>query len=175
MGFGRLQGARDARTNAKLSRFVVLPAGQGPDRRDNITLLGARLCSRHTVSLPAKRVMTSWVSCSGFLSPRNVSVTFNGETEVAEPLALDTWHTITASYRYEGGTSLLTNTYMVIARGGDMLSGLDMGYHFPTNQLNIVKHGYWNLMEAGGRSRRKAARSSRTTRPTWTVRTAGLR
>jgi hypothetical protein len=79
-----------------------------------------------------------------------VSVTFNGETDAAEPLATDTWHTITASYRYDGNIRLLTNTYLVIARGSDLLSGFDVGYHVPTNQLAIVKHGYWNATEATG-------------------------
>lgn len=83
-------------------------------------------------------------------APRNVSVTFNGEADAAEPLATDIWHTITASYRYDGNLGLLTNTYLVIARGGDLLSGFDVGYHVPTNQLAIVKHGYWNATEATG-------------------------
>ncbi len=45
---------------------------------------------------------------------------------------------------------MLTNTYLVIARGGDLLSGFDVGYHVPTNQLAIVTHGYWNATEATG-------------------------
>ena len=83
-------------------------------------------------------------------SPRNVSVTFNGETDVAEPLVMGEWHTITATYRYDGNTNIVTNTYLVIARGGDLLHGLDLGYHVPTNMLNIVKHGFWNATEATG-------------------------
>ena len=86
-------------------------------------------------------------------APRNVGVTFDGETDAIEPLAKDEWHTITASYRYEGNISLLTNTYLVIARGSDQLSGFYVGYHLPTNQLAIVKHGYWNATEATGRAR----------------------
>ncbi|MBM4094359.1 MAG: hypothetical protein FJ276_33870 [Planctomycetes bacterium] len=83
-------------------------------------------------------------------APRNVSVVFNGETDVAAPLSIGEWHTITARYRYDGRTHLLTNTYMVLAKGGALQSGLDLGYHVPTNQLNIVKHGFWNEMEAAG-------------------------
>ena len=83
-------------------------------------------------------------------APRNMGVTFNGEKDPPEPLATDTWHTITASYRYEGRIGLLTNTYLVIARGGDLLHGFDVGYHVPTNQLGIVKHGYWNATEGNG-------------------------
>jgi len=90
------------------------------------------------------------VRCLSAPAPRNMGVTFNGETDVAEPLAADTWHTITASYRYDGNISLLTNTYLVLARGGDLLSGFDLGYNLPTNQLGIVRHGFWNATEATG-------------------------
>jgi len=83
-------------------------------------------------------------------SPRNMGVTFNGETDVIEPLATDTWHAVVASYRYDGDMSLLTNTYLVLARGGNLLHGLDLGYHLPTNELAIVKHGFWNATEATG-------------------------
>ncbi len=83
-------------------------------------------------------------------SPRNVSVTFNGETDLAEPLATGVWHAITASYAYPGGVRLLTNTYLVLARGSDQLSGFYVGYHVPTNLLAIVKHGYWNATEGTG-------------------------
>ncbi|MBM4094777.1 MAG: hypothetical protein FJ276_36020, partial [Planctomycetes bacterium] len=38
----------------------------------------------------------------------------------------------------------------MLAKGGALQSGLDLGYHVPTNQLNIVKHGFWNEMEAVG-------------------------
>ncbi len=88
--------------------------------------------------------------CLAADGPRNLGVTFNGEADVTEPLATDTWHTITASYRYDGKIGLLTNTYLVLARGGDLLSGFDVGYHLPTNQLGIVKHGYWNVTEGTG-------------------------
>ena len=30
------------------------------------------------------------------------------------------------------------------------MSGFDIGYHLPTNQLAIVKHGFWNATEATG-------------------------
>lgn len=83
-------------------------------------------------------------------APRNMGVTFNGESDTVAPLAIDQWQTITASYRYEGNTSIVTNTYLVMARGGDLLHGLDLGYHVPTDMLNIVKHGFWNAMEAMG-------------------------
>ncbi|MBM3497665.1 MAG: DUF4838 domain-containing protein, partial [Armatimonadetes bacterium] len=83
-------------------------------------------------------------------APRNVGVTFDGETDALEPLATDDWHTITASYRYDGAIDLLTNTYLVFARGSDQLNGFYVGYHLPTNQLAIVKHGYWNATEATG-------------------------
>ena len=49
-----------------------------------------------------------------------------------------------------GRISALTNTFLVIARGGDLLSGLDVGYNLPANQLMIVKHGFWNATEATG-------------------------
>jgi hypothetical protein len=83
-------------------------------------------------------------------APRNLGVTFNGETDPVEPLATDAWHTVTASYRYPGKTGLLTNTYLVIARGGDQLSGFYVGYHLPSNELAIVRHGFWNATEATG-------------------------
>jgi len=83
-------------------------------------------------------------------APRNMGVTFNGETDPLEPLATDAWHTITASYRYDGKVGLLTNTYLVIARGGDPRTGFYVGYHLPTRELAIVKHGYWNETEATG-------------------------
>lgn len=92
----------------------------------------------------------SALRCLAADAPRNLGVTFNGEADVVEPLATDTWHTITASYRYEGKINLLTNTYLVLARGGDLLNGFDVGYHLPTNQLGIVKHGYWNATEGTG-------------------------
>ncbi len=88
--------------------------------------------------------------CPAADGPRNLGVTFNGEADVSEPLATGTWHHITASYRYDGKIGLVTNTYLVLARGGDLLSGFDVGYHLPTNQLGIVKHGYWNLTEGTG-------------------------
>jgi hypothetical protein len=84
-------------------------------------------------------------------APQNVGVTFNGDTDAIEPLAAGVWHTITASYRYVGRTSALTNTFLVIARGGDLLSGLDVGYNLPANQLMIVKHGFWSATQATGR------------------------
>jgi len=83
-------------------------------------------------------------------APRNMGVTFNGETEAAEPLATGEWHTVVASYRYPGGIDLLTNTYLVIARGGDQRSGFYIGYNLPRNELAIVKHGFWNETEATG-------------------------
>ncbi|MHB8972197.1 MAG: DUF4838 domain-containing protein [Pirellulaceae bacterium] len=92
----------------------------------------------------------STVRCLAADSPRNLGVIFNGEADVAEPLATDTWHTITASYRYDGKIPLLTNTYLILARGSDLLNGFDVGYHLPTNQLGIVKHGYWNATEGTG-------------------------
>ena len=83
-------------------------------------------------------------------APQNVGVTFNGETDAIDPLAAGEWHTITASYRHAGKIDVLTNTFVVIARGGDLLSGLDLGYNLPANQLMIVKHGFWNATEATG-------------------------
>jgi len=83
-------------------------------------------------------------------SPRNVSVTFNGDTDPSAPLAVDAWHTITASYRYPGGVDRLTNTYLVIVRGPDPRSGFYLGYHVPTNEIGIVKHGHYNATEATG-------------------------
>jgi len=89
--------------------------------------------------------------CPAASAPRNVAVTFNGETEVAVALAADTWHTVSASYRYPGGMGLLTNTYLVFARTGDLLHGLDLGYNVATNELAIVKHGFWNATVGTGR------------------------
>ncbi|MDI9369763.1 MAG: hypothetical protein QM446_02425, partial [Synergistota bacterium] len=83
-------------------------------------------------------------------SPRNVSVTFNGDTDPPAPLAVDAWHAITASYRYPGGVDRLTNTYLVIVRGGDPRTGFYLGYHVPSGELGIVKHGQWNATEATG-------------------------
>jgi hypothetical protein len=79
-----------------------------------------------------------------------VSVNFNGEADALEPLPADQWHAITATYSYPGKISLLTNTYLVLARGSDQLSGFYVGYHVPTGQLAIVKHGFWNQTEATG-------------------------
>lgn len=84
-------------------------------------------------------------------APQNVGVTFNGETDASDPLAAGEWHTITASYRYAGKIDVLTNTFLVVARGGDLLRGLDVGYNLPANQLMLVKHGFWNATEATGR------------------------
>lgn len=86
----------------------------------------------------------------GAQAPQNVSVTFNGETDAIDPLAAGEWHTLTANYRYPGKIGLLTNTFVVIARGGDLLRGLDVGYNLPANQLMIIKHGFWNATEATG-------------------------
>ena len=120
----------------------------------------ARQHTRHN-GRPMNNTVSLFCLCAGVLcgssargladdGPRNLGVTFNGESDAVEPLATDTWHTITASYRYDGKIGLLTNTYLVLARGGDLLSGFDVGYHLPTNQLGIVKHGYWNATEATG-------------------------
>lgn len=83
-------------------------------------------------------------------SPRNTGVSFDGEAEPLEPLTVDEWHTITASYRHVGSIDLLTNTYLVLVRGGDLRSGFYIGYNLPANQLTIVKHGFWNEPEAAG-------------------------
>lgn len=88
--------------------------------------------------------------CHADDSPRNRGVLFNGEADVVDPLDSRSWHTITASYRYEGKIDLLTNTYLVLAKGSDLLRGFDIGYHVPSNQLGIVKHGYWNATEGTG-------------------------
>jgi len=84
-------------------------------------------------------------------APKNLGVTFNGDgAEVVAPLAADTWHTVTARYQHPGKVSMLTNTYLVLCRGGNPLTGFYVGYHLPTNQLAIVKHGFWNATEATG-------------------------
>lgn len=91
------------------------------------------------------------VQCLFAETPKALGVIVNGRTaDVAEPLAADEWHTITARYQYAGDVSLLTNTYLVICKDGNPLSGFDIGYHIPTNQLAIVKHGMWNATEATG-------------------------
>lgn len=83
-------------------------------------------------------------------APKNIGVTFNGETDPIEPLAADGWHTIVARYQYTGNIPLLTNTFLVFARGGNLLGGWDMGYNLPADQLMIIKHGFWNATEATG-------------------------
>ena len=88
--------------------------------------------------------------CQAEGGPRNLGVRFNGEADLVGPLATDTWHTITASYRYDGRIDLLTNTYLVLAKGNDLLVGFDLGYHVPSGQVSIVKHGYWNATEGTG-------------------------
>jgi len=88
--------------------------------------------------------------CLAADGPRNLGVTFNGEAEASAPLATDTWHTVAAAYRYDGKVDLLTNTYLILAKGSDLLHGFDVGYHVPTNQLGIVKHGHWNATEGSG-------------------------
>ena len=90
------------------------------------------------------------VRCLFAQSPKNVGVTFNGEIDPIDPLATGQWHTVTARYRYPGNIDLLTNTFLVIARGGNLLAGWDMGYNLPENQLMIIKHGFWNATEATG-------------------------
>ena len=104
----------------------------------------------HIVELSVLLLAGSTAPCPGAQAPRNIGVTFNGEAEMLDPLPSGQWHTITARYRYEGKISLLTNTFMVIAKGGNLLSGLDVGYNLPANQLMIVKHGFWNATEATG-------------------------
>lgn len=84
-------------------------------------------------------------------SPKNLGVTFNGKSaDLIEPLALGEWHTLVASYRHTAKTAVLTNTYLVICRGSNQLSGFYIGYNLPANQLAIVKHGFWNATEATG-------------------------
>ena len=104
----------------------------------------------HIAEISVLLLAGSAAPCLGAQAPRNVRVTFNGETEALDPLPSGQWHTITARYRYEGKISLLTNTFMVIAKGGNLLKGLDVGYNLPANQLMIVKHGFWNATEATG-------------------------
>jgi len=94
--------------------------------------------------------VVSSVRCLFAQAPKNIGVTFNGETDPIEPLAADRWLTVTARYRYPGNIHLLTNTFLVIARGGNLLSGWDIGYNLPANELMIVKHGFWNATEATG-------------------------
>jgi hypothetical protein len=102
------------------------------------------------VCLPAVVLAGSSARCLFAQAPKNVGVTFNGETDGVEPLAVDTWHTIAARYRYAGHVHLLTNTFLVIARGNSQLTGFYVGYNLPARQLAIVKHGYWNATEATG-------------------------
>ncbi|NCO43389.1 MAG: hypothetical protein COZ06_08385 [Armatimonadetes bacterium CG_4_10_14_3_um_filter_66_18] len=84
-------------------------------------------------------------------APRNIGVPFNGETDGVTPLAAGRWHTITAAYRYPGKIGLLTNTFVVLAKGNNLLAGLDVGYNLPANEPMIIKHGFWNATEATGR------------------------
>ena len=84
-------------------------------------------------------------------TPKTLGVLVDGHAaDVAEPLAADKWHTITARYQHAGDVSRVTNTYLVLCTGNDQLSGFYVGYHLPTNQLAIVKHGFWNATEATG-------------------------
>ncbi|MEN6645112.1 MAG: DUF4838 domain-containing protein [Armatimonadia bacterium] len=55
-----------------------------------------------------------------------------------------------AHCRYPGKISLLVETYLVFAKGGNLLGGWDMGYKPPSNELMIIKHGSWNATEATG-------------------------
>jgi hypothetical protein len=89
--------------------------------------------------------------CLFAASPNTVGITVNGRTaDAVETLDVDTWHSITARYQYAGDLGLVTNTYLVICRGGEQLNGFYLGYHVPTHQLAIVKHGFWNATEATG-------------------------
>lgn len=84
-------------------------------------------------------------------TPQNLGIEVNGQNaDVAEPLSADQWHSITARYKYAGDFSVLTNTYLVFCTGSNPLSGFYVGYHLPSNQLAIVKHGFWNATEATG-------------------------
>ena len=93
--------------------------------------------------------------CVGHLlaaTPKTLDVRVGGQAiDVVEPLATDTWHTVTARYQYAGDFGLLTNTYVILAADADRLRGFDLGYHLPTNQLAIVKHGSYNATEATGK------------------------
>jgi hypothetical protein len=90
--------------------------------------------------------------CQSAETPKTLDILVNGQTsDLAEPLAADQWHTVAARYQYAGDFSRLTNTYLVICRGDDPRSGFYVGYHLPSNQLAIVKHGFWNDTEATGR------------------------
>jgi hypothetical protein len=85
-------------------------------------------------------------------TPKTLDVRVGGQAiDVVEPLATDTWHTVTARYQYAGDFGLLTNTYVILAADADRLRGFDLGYHLPTNQLAIVKHGSYNATEATGK------------------------
>ena len=89
--------------------------------------------------------------CLCAATPQNLGVDVNGQgAELAEPLAVDTWHTVTAKYQYAGDLGLLNSTYLVVCRGGNQLSGFYIGYDVPKNELAIVKHGFWNATEAIG-------------------------
>jgi len=84
-------------------------------------------------------------------TPKTLDVRVGGQTiDVVEPLATDTWHTITARYQYAGDFGLLTNTYMILGTDADRLRGFDLGYHLPSNRLAIVKHGSYNATQATG-------------------------
>ena len=100
---------------------------------------------------PAYLLLCIGSLCQGAESPKNICVTVNDRmAEIADLLPADQWHTITAKYQYVGDLSLLTNTYLAISKDGSPLTGFDIGYHLPTNQLAIVKHGCWNDAEAVG-------------------------
>ncbi len=92
--------------------------------------------------------------CAEYLfaaNPKTLEVRVDGRAaDVVEPLATDAWHTVTARYQYAGDFGLLTNTYMILCADTDRLRGFDLGYHLPTNQLAIVKHGSYNATEATG-------------------------
>lgn len=106
--------------------------------------------TRRTALFSVCLLTGSSLACLGAQAPSIVGVTFNGETDVMQPLASNTWHTITASYRYDGNIHLLTNTFLVIARGGDLRMGFYVGYNLPTNRLMFVKRGTWNEPEVTG-------------------------
>ncbi len=103
------------------------------------------------LSLLAFLLAAASAHCASAQAPNNLGVLFSGESDPVEPLAVDRWQTVTARYRYPGNIPLLTNTFLVFARGGNIRAGWDMGYNLPANQLMIIRHGTWNDIESGGR------------------------
>jgi len=91
------------------------------------------------------------VTCVFAQGLRLVSVSFNGQPELVQPLENNKWHVVEAKYESKGNTNSITNCFFGLAKSGaGVTTDLLMKYNNQDKKITIVKHGTWNEPEMAG-------------------------